>query len=83
MERNYSKDFVKQIKLYENKLQKQIINAIKNIPKGDIVKLQGVNTTPSTYRLRVRKYRILFRMNAEKSIIFIDKIDSRGDVYKN
>ena len=83
MERNYSKDFIKQLKLYDSKLQKQIVEAIKNIPVGDIIKLHGVNTIPPSYRLRVRKYRILFRMDKEKEILFIDKIDSRGDIYKN
>lgn len=82
MERYYSKEFLKQMKLYDKKLQSQIVEAIKTIPEGDILKLHGINTDPPSYRLRVRKYRVLFRMDKEKNILFIDKVDSRGDIYK-
>ncbi len=42
--------------------------------------MKGKQTSPLTYRLRVGKFRILLRMD-EKSL-FVDKLDTRGDIYK-
>jgi mRNA interferase RelE/StbE len=77
---HYSKDFMKALLKYDHKLQLRVRNAILKLPDGDITRIKGVDTDPELYRLRVGKYRILFRMN--ETDCFIDIIDSRGDVYK-
>ena len=56
--------------------KRRIINAINNLPSGDVKKLQGVNG----YRLRVGDFRILF--DRDGNITYIEKIDNRGQVYK-
>ena len=56
--------------------KRRIVNAINNLPSGDVKKLQGVNE----YRLRVGDFRILF--DRDGNITYIEKIDNRGQVYK-
>lgn len=59
------------------KVRKQIITAIEKLPyEGDIKKLQGVDG----YRLRVGSFRVIFDENG--TILIIQKIDNRGQVYK-
>ncbi|NEO78084.1 type II toxin-antitoxin system RelE/ParE family toxin [Moorena sp. SIO4G3] len=62
--------------------QIRIINAldtlISNPSTLDIKSLKG----RPEFRLRVGKYRILFRKDREKQVYIITAIGSRGDVYK-
>ncbi len=77
MQIKYSKQAYKYlIKLHKPKRDK-IIEAINGIPAGDIVKMRGID---NLYRLRVNDYRVLY--TAEYDIIKIEKIGSRGDIYK-
>jgi mRNA interferase RelE/StbE len=48
-------------------------------PKGDIRPLAG---QPGVYRLRVGNYRVLFHVDHQHAILFIDAIGPRGDIYK-
>jgi len=57
----------------------RLYNAIEQLPRGDVKRLQGY-TKPSLYRLRVGSYRIVY--HTELGIITILHIDTRGDVYK-
>lgn len=77
----YSKQAKKLLKSYDYKTSMRIIDAIDKIPLGDIKKLVG-NKTPSLFRLRVGKYRIVYMYEDEQTIKVI-KIDTRGDVYKD
>ena len=52
------------------------MEAINKLPQGDVKKLQG----QENYRLRVGDYRIIFDKNGE--ILYIEKIDNRGQVSK-
>jgi len=59
---------------------------IKNCPfekiiwdKYDLKKMKGNETL---YRLRVRDYRVIFDIQNDKLIIFLIKVDNRGQVYK-
>nr|WP_207644122.1 type II toxin-antitoxin system RelE/ParE family toxin [Acetivibrio ethanolgignens] len=73
---NYSKQAIKFLKKQDKPTRERIINAINLLPDGDVKKLQG----QSAYRLRVGDFRILFDKNG--NILFIEKIDNRGQVYK-
>lgn len=53
-----------------------IVEAIRKLPQGDVKKLQG----QEGYRLRVGDYRIIFDKNGD--ILYIEKIDGRGQIYK-
>ena len=53
-----------------------IVDAINKLPKGDVKKLQG----QKSYRLRVGDYRVIFDKNGD--ILYIEKIDNRGQIYK-
>lgn len=46
----------------------------------DIKKLSG--EWEGYYRLRKGKIRIIFEINKTQRILFIEKVDFRGDVYK-
>jgi mRNA interferase RelE/StbE len=50
-------------------------------PKGDIKPLQGYD---NQYRLRIGKYRVIYEYtkNNDFKILLVNKIDSRGDIYK-
>ena len=73
---NYSKQAIKFLKKQDKPTRQRIVNAINLLPEGDVKKLQG----QSGYRLRVGDFRILFDRNG--NILFIEKIDNRGQVYK-
>lgn len=74
---NYSKQAIKFLKKQSLDTRKRIVNAIQNLPYGDVKKYQG---TSSKYRLRVGDYRVIF--DRQGNILYIEKIGNRGDVYK-
>lgn len=76
MQINYSKQATKFLSKQDKTTQKRLISAINKIPNGDVRKLQG----RTGYRLRVGDFRIIFDMNG--NILYIEKIDSRGQIYK-
>ena len=78
MEIKYSKQAVKYIASLDKEFQRRIRNGIKIVPQGDVVRLKG---NENGYRLRIGKFRVIFRI--ENDIMYIDKIASRGQVYKN
>lgn len=73
---NYSKQAIKFLSKQNKSTRIRIVNAINQLPKGDVKKLQGEDG----YRLRVGDYRVIFDRNGD--ILYIEKIDSRGQVYK-
>lgn len=72
----YSKQALKFLSKQDHQTKTRILNAINALPAGDVKKLQGT----TGYRLRVGSYRIIFDYSG--NIIMIEKIDSRGQVYK-
>lgn len=75
----YLKSAFRSLKKYDIKTRIRLIESIDRIPQGDIKKLRGTKYPP-LYRLRVRKYRVIYHIENE-NIIIVD-IDTRGDVYK-
>lgn len=73
---SYSKQAEKFLRKQPAHIRNRILNAIHNLPSGDVKKLQGRNG----YRLRVGDYRIIFDRNG--NIIYIERISNRGQVYK-
>lgn len=76
MQINYSKQAAKFFSKQDKTTQKRLINAINKLPNGDVRKLQG----RTGYRLRVGDFRIIFDING--NILYIEKIDNRGQIYK-
>ena len=76
MEIQYSKQAVKFLKKQDTTTRKRIVSAINMLPSGDVKKLQG----STFFRLRVGDYRIIFDKSG--TILYIQKIDSRGQIYK-
>ena len=83
----YSKQAAKSITSQASNTKQRIKKAIEDLtktpPKGDIKPLQGY--TVKTYRLRVGKYRVIYRYDTDinkQRMLFISEIDSRGDIYK-
>lgn len=74
----YNKRCLKYLKKLDKNNQLRIIQAINELPFGDVKRLQGDNPN---YRLRVGDYRVIFSKDDEKLIILIIEIGSRGDVY--
>ena len=74
----YEKDCLKYLEKLDRNTQVRIINAISQLPFGNVKKLQG---NIANYRLRVGNYRIVFSKDDE-NLISIIKIAPRGEVYK-
>ncbi len=72
----YSKQAQKFLDRQTEENRERIISAIENLPAGDVRKLAG----REGYRLRVGSYRVIF--DREGHVIYIMRIDNRGDVYK-
>lgn len=75
---NYSKQAIKFLNRQDRPTKERIVDAINKLPAGDVKKYQG--TTTSRYRLRVGDFRVIF--DKQGNILYIEKIGSRGDVYK-
>ena len=76
LEIQYSKQAIKFLKNQDLPTRKRILTAINALPAGDVKSLQG----RSGYRLRVGDYRVIF--DKEGNILYIEKIDNRGQIYK-
>ena len=82
----FTRDAEKYLNALDRPTQRRIHTAIRglleNPPRGDIKAL--VSYSDDRKRLRVGKYRIMFRFNQEGDIeiLLILDINSRGDVYK-
>ena len=72
----YSRQAAKFLDRQPQEASERIRIAIEQIPRGDIVKLRGQDK----YRLRVGSYRVIFDRLGR--VLYIIKIDNRGDVYK-
>ncbi len=72
----YSKQALKFLQKQDKITQKRILKAINLLPLGDVKKLQNKNG----YRFRVGDFRIIF--DKDGNILFIEKIDNRGQIYK-
>ena len=75
----YSKQAEKFLDKQNDKTFLRITSAVDKLPEGDVVRLQGYSVP--TYRLTVSGFRVIF--TREKEIVFVEKIDNRGQVYKN
>lgn len=86
MDVRFSKTARKAIEKYDKSTKQRIKAGIYKLtltpPEGDIKLLQGY--TDGRMRLRIGKYRIIFRYGTEGNvdILFIMDINSRGDIYK-
>ncbi len=86
MEIRYSKAAVKAINAMDKPTKERIRNGIIGLtqkpPVGDIKAMQG--SQDDRYRLRIGKYRIIYKYTLENKleILHIIDIGSRGDIYK-
>ena len=62
----------------KQRIKAGILGLLVTPPQGDIKLLQGTND--DSFRLRIGGYRVIYRVDG--NTIVIDKVDSRGDVYK-
>jgi len=87
---NYSIEFDKSALKYLHKLDKptrrRIIHSLQILSENpynselDIKRMQG---TTDEFRLRVGSYRVVYSLENDKLLIYVIKIASRGDVYKD
>lgn len=64
----------------KQRIKQGILGLIKQPPEGDIKALQGFSD--SRRRLRIGKYRVIYRYAENREAVYIMDIDSRGDIYK-
>jgi len=77
----YSKSVVKTILKYDKPTRERIYNALRNLPNGDVKRMQGQDSPPY-FRLRVGDIRVLFIKDEMRMQIFVFDIDFRGNIYK-
>ncbi|MEK4418564.1 type II toxin-antitoxin system RelE family toxin [Bacillus sp. FSL K6-0268] len=79
----YHKSAVKFIAKQGKEIQKRIAEGLKGLleipPEGDI---KSIKSYTDLYRLRVGTFRILFEINHDEKVIYIQAIRNRGDIYK-
>ena len=86
MEIQYEKADVKYLKGLQKPQRDLILDAIEKLThkpaEGDIKKMSGYKD--GRYRLRVGKYRIIYKYltNNEIEVLCIMDVGSRGDIYK-
>lgn len=86
MQIDYSKSAIKAINAMDKQTKQRIKQGIEGLtikpPQGDIKTMQGF--TDGRQRLRVGKYRIVYKYALDTSIeiLYIIDIGSRGDIYK-
>lgn len=86
MQIEYSRPAAKYINALDSSTKKRMKAAIEGLteqpPKGDIKTMQGFSDDRK--RLRVGKYRIIYRYTNDGriDILYIIDIGSRGDIYK-
>lgn len=86
MEISYSKAAVKVINGMDRPTKQRIRDGIEGLtkkpPEGDIKPMQGYHD--ERQRLRIGKYRVIFRFDLESEIeiLYIMDVGSRGDIYK-
>ena len=58
----------------------RILESIHKLPHtGDVKKLSN---SKNTYRLRVGDIRVVFTVDSENKVVYVEDIGNRGDVYK-
>ena len=77
--RFYSNTALKFINKQPPKQRQRIIDAIKNLPAGDVVPMKNKD---NVFRLRVGEYRVTFAIDYEQDEIIVRTAGNRGDVYK-
>ena len=79
----YHKSAVKFIAKIDKNSQERIATGLKGLltipPDGDIKSLKGQT---DLYRLRIGDFRIIFNINHQEKVVYIEAIGNRGDIYK-
>jgi len=83
----YHKRVIKFLGKRDLKFRTQILDMFDDIAKNpyasnyDIKPLK--NSQNNKYRLRIGKYRFIYKIIDEEILIFVDDADSRGGIYKD
>lgn len=79
----YHRDTVKFLAKQEKAVQERIALGIRGLheipPIGNIKPMKGYT---GLYRLKVGMFRVLFRIDHQVKVVYVEAIGSRGDVYK-
>lgn len=79
----YHKSAVKFIAKLDKSSQERIIAGLRGLlsipPEGDIKSLKGHN---GLYRLRIGSFRVIFNIDHQEQVVYIEAIGNRGDIYK-
>lgn len=79
----YHRSAVKFLSKQDKTSQERISSGLKGLlnipPVGDIRLLKGYD---SLYRLRIGDFRIVFMIDHQEKLIYIQAIGNRGDMYK-
>lgn len=73
------KFLAKQGKNVQERISEGIGGIVKIPPEGDIKLMKGYK---ELYRLRVGTFRVLFEVDHNERVVYIQAIGNRGDVYK-
>lgn len=79
----YHRSAIKFIAKLDKTSQERIVSGLKGLssipPQGDIKGLKG---HVDLYRLRIGSFRVIFNIDHQEHVVFIQAIGNRGDIYK-
>lgn len=79
----YHKSAVKFIAKLDKTSQERIVAGLNGLlslpPKGDIKRLKGHT---DLYRLRTGSFRVIFNIDHQEKVVFIQAVGNRGDIYE-
>ncbi|MDP4011287.1 MAG: type II toxin-antitoxin system RelE/ParE family toxin [Candidatus Roizmanbacteria bacterium] len=64
--------------------QKKVLKKLQllsNNPFGTHLNIRKMANTPASYRLRIDNLRVIYEIDFEKQIIYVEDIDYRGSIY--
>ena len=81
---NYHKQVLKFLKSQSMEIREKVINCfeiIKENPFNNNLDIKPLKGFKNFYRLRIGKFRIIFKIEKEELIIYVISAGSRGDIY--
>ncbi len=78
----FSKDAYKSYKKLEKGYQTKIDKVLSLLINKEKLDIKPVEGERDVYRIRIGKYRLLFKLLSDRQTILVFKIGPRGDIYK-
>jgi len=83
---DYHKKVIKFLAKQDLKFREKVLDIFDEIAKNPYISNYDIKPYKTSqnnhYRLRIGKYRFIYKIDVDEIVIFIIDADSRGDIYK-